>query len=83
MERAVAERAGHGDRGSDIVRFNSIWSAGRRFTHLRCRQIALAKAGVPYENETASPGSIAQVRVGKVGSAVLLHRLQVETLSKR
>jgi MFS family permease len=43
---------------------------------------ALAKAGVPYENETAEPGSIARVRIGTGEQAVYVESFAGQMLPK-
>ena len=43
---------------------------------------ALARAGVPYENEGAAPGSIARVRVGSGESAVYVDSFEGTALAK-
>ncbi|MET0658423.1 MAG: MFS transporter [Steroidobacteraceae bacterium] len=42
----------------------------------------LAKAGVPYENETAPQGSVARVRVGTGAAAVFIDSFPGQSLSK-
>ncbi|MBM0103662.1 MFS transporter [Steroidobacter sp. S1-65] len=43
---------------------------------------ALARTGVPYENEAAPPGTVAQVRIGTGESAVILDSFAGDTLGK-
>ena len=43
---------------------------------------SLAKTGVPYENEAAAAGAVAQVRIGTGDSAVLLDSFPGDTLGK-
>jgi MFS family permease len=43
---------------------------------------ALAKAGVPYENEDAPPGTIAKVRIGSGESATIMPSFAGETMNK-
>ena len=43
---------------------------------------ALAKAGVPYENEPAAAGSIARVRIGTGGEAVYIDSFAGDTMAK-
>jgi MFS family permease len=63
------------------VQFDPV---GRTIFNRSCdvAKAALAKAGIPYRNEAASPGTVAQVRIGDGAAAVSVDAFRGETLSR-
>ena len=63
------------------VQFDPV---GRTVFNRSCdvAKAALAKAGVPYRNETAAAGSIAEVRIGTGDAALRLESFRGEQLSR-